>query len=288
MSYVDEAFEKMRQNGEITTTEQSLARKRHRRIRDELEDVWDIDRTFLTGSYDRHTKIKPLEDVDIFAVIKPNGGQGHYRDEPPDAIVDALVEVFDGKFKHVEPAGMAVRISMSDDDGQASFELVAAFSHATSGFEAPDPERGRWIRTDPGVHAQLTAAKNDQCKGHWVPVVKMLKGWNRETGKPVPQSFLIEVMALELVRAPFGRYQDEAAAFFGNAMERVAGPWPDPAKLGPHVDELLSQGERDRMRRAAAAALTIAEEAIYLEDKGQERKAVDKWREVFGDRLPCP
>ncbi len=26
--------------------------------------------------------------------------------------------------------------------------------------------------------------------------------------------------------------------------------------------------------------------AIYLEDEGQERKAVNKWREVFGERMP--
>lgn len=288
MNYVDEAFEKMRDAGEITPTEQTLAQNRHRRIRERLEGFWDIDRTFLTGSYDRHTKIKPLEDVDIFAVVKPDGAQGHYHDESPDNIVNDLANELDGMFKHVEPSGMAVRISMSDDDGQASFELVPAFEHASVGFEAPDTERGRWIRTHPGVHAQLTAAKNGECSDRWVPFVKMLKGWNRLAGKPVPQSFLIEVMALRLVHAPFGRYQDEVAAFFGNAMDRVAGPWPDPAELGPDVDELLTQYERDGIRRAAAGALAIAEEAIYLEDDGQERKAVHKWREIFGERMPLP
>lgn len=288
MNYVDEAFDKMRDAGEITSTEQTRAQNRHRRIRETLEGLWDVDRTFLTGSYDRHTKIKPLEDVDIFAVIKPEGAQGHYRDESPDRIVNALADELEGKFKYVEPSGMAVRISLSDDDGQASFELVPAFVHTSAGFDAPDPERGRWIRTDPGVHAQLTAAKNSECNGRWVPFVKMLKGWNRQAGKAVPQSFLIEVMALKLVHAPFGRYQDEVAAFLGNAMDRVAGPWPDPAGLGPDVDELLTQYERDTMRRAAAAALAIAEEAIYLEDDGQERKAVSKWREMFGERMPLP
>jgi hypothetical protein len=121
-----------------------------------------------------------------------------------------------------------------------------------------------------------------------VPFVKMLKGWNRQAGKPIPQSFLIEVMALEMVHAPFGRYQDEMAAFFGNVIDRAAGPWPDPAQLGPDVDELLDMFERDAIRGAAADALGIAEEAIYLEDDGQERKAVNKWRQLFGERMPLP
>lgn len=288
MSYVDQAFERMRKAGTITTTEQTLAQNRHRRIRDKVEAAWDIERTFLTGSYDRHTKIKPLEDVDIFAVIKADGAQGHFRNEAPDRIVTALATDLDGKFKHVEPSGMAVRISVSDDDGQASFELVPAFAHASSGFDAPDPDRGRWIRTDPNVHAQLTSAKNTACSEQWVPFVQMVKGWNRQAERPVPQSFLIEVMALRLVQPPFGRYQDEVATFLGNMIDRADGPWPDPADLGPDVDELLTSYQRQQIRTAASTALALAEEAIYLEDSGQGRKAVDKWREIFGERMPLP
>ena len=288
MNYVDAAFDKMRQAGEITDTEQNLAQKRHRRIRETLEVLWEIDKTFLTGSYDRHTKIRPLQDVDIFAIIKAGGAQAHFRDEEPGNIVNALSDELDGKFKHVEPSGMAVRISLSDDDGQASFELVPAFTHSSTGYEAPDPQRGRWIRTDPNVHAQLTSTKNEACDGRWVPFVKMLKGWNRQAGKPIPQSFLVEVMALELVHPPFGRYQDEMTAFFGNVVDRAGGPWPDPASLGPDVDELLTPFERDTVRREATRAVAIAEDAIFLEDDGQERKAVNKWRELFGERMPLP
>lgn len=288
MTYVDDAFEKMRKNGEITTTEQTLAQGRHQRIRTTLESVWEIDRTFLTGSYARHTKVKPLEDVDIFAVIDTAGAQGHYRDEAPSRVVDDLASLLDGKFNSAEADGMAVRVRMSDDEGQASFEIVPAFDHSSSGFEVPDPARGRWIRTDPNVHAQLTAAKNTECDGKWVPFAKMLKGWNLQAGRPIPVSFLIEVMALDLVRKPFGRYQDEVTAFLGNLIDRVNGPWKDPAGVGPNVDELITTARRSVMRSAAATALAIAEEAIYLEDEGEERKAVDKWRELFGSRMPRP
>ena len=288
MGYVDDAFEKMRKAGEITKGEQTLAQRRHHRIRDTLASEWDIDRSFLTGSYDRHTKIKPLEDVDIFAVIDPDGEQGHFRQHPPNRIISELVDCLDGKFNTVEADGMAVRISMSDDDGEATFEIVPAFDHAETGYEAPDPDRGRWIRTDPEAHARLTSDKNSTCRQMWVPFVKMVKGWNRQAGQPVPQSFLIEVMALKLVHPPFGRYQDEITTFLGNVMDRVEGPWPDPAGVGPDIDELLRTSDRDAMRSAAASAFSIAEEAVYLEDEGQERKAVEKWRELFGSRMPRP
>ncbi len=288
MGYVDDAFEKMRKSAEITKSEQTLVKSRHRRIREVLANEWDIERSFLTGSYDRHTKIKPLEDVDIFAIIDPAGSQGHYREEQPDLIITDLVDCLAGKFKHVEADGMAVRISMSDDDGQATFEVVPAFEHSDTGYEAPDPDRGRWIRTDPEVHADLTSKKNAECGEQWVPFIKMAKGWNLEAGKPVPQSFLIEVMALTLVHTPFGKYQDEVTAFLGNVIDNTNGPWPDPAGIGPDVDELLSEGDRQHLRREAIEAHSIAEEAVYLEDEGKERKAVEEWRKLFGSRMPRP
>lgn len=288
MGYVNQAFDKMRQAAEITETEQRLAQARHHRIRDKLTSLWDIDRTFLTGSYDRHTKIKPLTDVDIFAIIDSKGAQSGYRQHGPGAIVNALAEELDAHFKHVEADGPAVRVSVSDDDGQASFELVPAFENSHGDFDVPDPGRGRWIRSDPAAHASLTARKNADCAQKWVPFVKMAKGWNHEVGSVVPQSFLIEVMALDLVRTPFGRYQDEFASFVGNLVDHAGGPWPDPANVGPNVDELVTAGDREAIKAAAAAALEIAEEAIFLEDEGEERPAVEKWRELFGNRMPRP
>ena len=243
---------------------------------------------FLTGSYDRHTKIKPLTDIDIFAVIDPAGAQGHYRQQPPDLIISDLRDCLDGKFKKVEADGMAVRISMSDDDGQATFEVVPSFEHEDTGYEAPDPDRGRWIRTNPEAHAHLTSEKNAECGLMWVPFVKMAKGWNLQAGRPIPQSFLIEVMALQLVHPPFGRYQDEITTFLGNVIDHADSPWSDPAGIGPDVDELLVASERDGIRSAAIDAHSIAEEAVYLEDEGKERKAVEQWRELFGSRMPRP
>lgn len=288
MGYVDDAFEKMREAAEITTGEQQLASRRHNRIRAVVEDLWDIETTFLTGSYKRHTKIKPLADVDIFVVVKRDGAQGHYRDGPPGAILDDLCADLDDKFMHVRVDGMAVVIEMSDDDGQASFELVPAYEHSSSGYEIPDPGRGAWIRTDPSVHKDLTSTKNSECADKWVPFVKMLKSWNRVAADPISPSFLLEVMALGLVKSPFGRYQDEMATIFGNIIDGADGPWPDPAGLGPDVDDQMTAHDRATVRDAATGALAIAEEAIYLQDEGHERAAVEKWRELFGERMPRP
>ena len=70
--------------------------------------------------------------------------------------------------------------------------------------------------------------------------------------------------------------------------DHADGPWPDPAELGPALDESFTQAQRQTIRDAARAAMNVAEEAIYLQDQGKETAAVAKWRELFGNRMSRP
>ena len=83
MSYVDDAFAKLKSNLEITQTEQDTAVSRHTGIRDYVTGRWDLTDNFLTGSYRRDTKTKKLKDIDIFIVIDPDGAQAGYRAGAP-------------------------------------------------------------------------------------------------------------------------------------------------------------------------------------------------------------
>src|SRR5271168_2855926 len=64
-----EAFEKFRQRLELSDTESKDAAKRHTEVRDCIRGGFDLKTDFLSGSYKRHTKTKPLKDVDIFFVL---------------------------------------------------------------------------------------------------------------------------------------------------------------------------------------------------------------------------
>ena len=286
MSYVDEAFGKLKKTLEITDTEGALASSRQNSIRDHLSEHWEVDRTFLEGSYRRHTKTKRLQDVDIFVVIKASGAQGGYRDKSPNHVLDALAEVLREKWDDVRIDRMAAVISYGDD--VASFEVVPAFERDGGGFSIPDAKLGRWISTDPTVHQELTTKKNDACGEKYVPFVKMVKGANRELGDPVAPSFLLEVMALDLVSEPFGRYQDEVSWFLATASERISEDWADPAGLGPDVNSEMDSTERKSAGVALADAAEIAQRAVWLEDDGQDRAAVEEWRRLFGWRMPRP
>ena len=94
-------------------------------------------------------------------------------------------------------------------------------------------------------------------------------------------------MAHDLVKPHFGRYQDEVRWFLASAAEAIYRPRPDPAGLGPDVNT-LSASQRQAVASKFDRALAVAEDAVQLEDDGQERAAVEHWRPLFGWRMPGP
>ena len=58
----------------LNDKEQKNASARHQEVRDYLATKFEIERSFLTGSYERQTKTKPLKDIDIFFVLQAVAG----------------------------------------------------------------------------------------------------------------------------------------------------------------------------------------------------------------------
>jgi hypothetical protein len=286
MPTVQEQFEKFRSRLEITQGEQDDAIRRRREICDILRKTVNVTRDFLTGSYDRHTKTRPLRDVDVFVVL----ADARRSDDPKawlDRFNSALADHYGEDAVTTDPPAVRVDFGVIDDERVMSIEAVPAIEDGND-YLIPDPTRSDWMSTNPERHAEMTSAANAAFGRHWVPLVKMVKKWNQHIGAPVVPSFLLEVMALELMDTPWvGPYAREVRAFFAAAADRVADEWPDPAGLGSpvsdelHVDDQLVAQARAAMREAEAQATR----AIRLEQAGQTGAALDVWQALFGPRF---
>ncbi len=164
-------------------------------------------------------------------------------------------------------------------------------SYTTSGdttdcYEIPDRDLGKWIKTNPDTHKKQATAKNNELGGKWVPLVKMLKRWNCSASKPISPSFLIEVMALELVDPPFMTYQGEVRRFFAAAQESIMRDWSDPAGFGPPVSDQMTPGKRQAAASVLRAAQVKAARAAHLEQQGKTGEALALWREIMGKYFP--
>jgi hypothetical protein len=295
MISVHDAFKKFRSRLELGTEEQKDASRRHYEIRDYLKTKFDIERDILTGSYKRETKTKPLKDVDIFCILGEK--ERHRRDKPPPdllkAFEDALVEEY-GR-GNVKPQKRSVTIDFGvktdeneDTGGKVmSFDVVPAFVK-DGHYEIPDVGNPKgWTETDPEVHYDLAVQAHERYKREWKGIVRMTKKWNASAGKPVKPSFLIEVMALELLVPPFdGDYRYELKGLFAAMTSRIHDEWPDPAGLGPPVSSSMDRAARDAAQVALLKAETAAAAAINLERSGKNGDALKAWRALFGNMFP--
>lgn len=292
MITVEEAFEKFRQRLELSETEKQGAIRRHNDVRECIRAGFDIERDFLTGSYARHTKTKPLKDVDIFFCLGEK--DRHWRGKPPAEVLNAFEKCLTEKYgvDNVEPGRRCVTVDFekrnptADEEGKVlSNDAVPAYELEDC-YEIPDRDLGKWIKTDPDIHKEKATAKNKDCGGKWVPLVKMLKRWNRSADKPIAPSFLIEVMALELVDPPFTTYPSEVRRFFAAALGGIMKDWPDPAGFGPPVSDQMSADKRTKAAEALRAAEVKAARAVRLEQQGKTGEALALWREIMGKYFP--
>ncbi len=296
MISVKDAFKKFRSRLELHEGEQQDASRRQKEIRSHMDSKFHIEHDFLTGSYKRWTKTKPLKDVDIFCVLGEK--DRHYRDKPPSVLLKDVEDALSEKYGKANVGGqrrsVTVRFGVTPDEDEQtgdkvmSFDVVPAFAKDDY-YEIPDTATSKgWTETDPRVHADKAIEAQSKFSGEWKGLVRMAKKWNSHQGKPIKPSFLIEVMALEILTPPFGGdYRYEMKAFFASLADRINETWNDPAGLGPPVSDSMDSAKQQAARTALGKASDAAARAIQLETQGKNGEALKVWRnEVFGPLFP--
>jgi len=297
MLTLDEAFRKFKSRLELNDKEQKNASARQTEVRNCIGAKFAVQDSFLTGSYKRHTKTKPLKDIDIFFVLKEK--ERNYRDKASTVVIDdfcnALAEKYGGKAVRKQSRSVNVDFGVlvdADDNTDyriLSVDVVPAFA-AGDDYEIPDTDTGKWIKTNPKIHAEKATAAHQAFSNEWKGLVRMVKYWNnnpRHGEKPVKPSFLIEVMALQCLYGGWqGRFDYELQGFFSTLADRIFDEWPDPAGLGPPISNGMDAARKERARQLLSAASREAAAAIDHARNGRNGEALKAWRALFGPKFP--
>lgn len=285
-----EAFKKFKSRLELRDAEQADAIKLHKEIRELIDNNFTVARHFLTGSYKRHTKTRPLKDVDIFFVLDKEKEKKFLND--PVGLLESFRKCLAKEYGEdkVKIGRRSVGIDLSigpDEEKICSIDAVPAFDEGNH-YVIPDNVLNKFIETDPEIHAEEATTANKAFDGEWKPMVKMVKKWNENQGKPIKPSFLLEVMAMDIFYPPFsGGYVYELKSFFATAADRIGEVWADPAGLGSPVSDQMDATRVTNARQKLVEAGKFIDEAIQFQKQNNQGACLRVWRDkIFGDMFP--
>lgn len=276
-------FQKFRENLEITSLQGSETSSRQQNVREWVAKEMTVVHSFLTGSYTRNTMIAPLTDADIDVMLVMH--HSYYATDGQVSLLDkvkrALAKPYSGS--NISRDGQAVTIRFSD----FWVDVVPAFNRQGGGYLIPDSARRRWIETDPEKHTQLWSQMNSVRDEKFVPLIKMLKSWNRAHGRLL-NSFHLETLAYHAFYSTgITDFPTAARHFFQAAQYVVTNGSSDPAGYGGNVGIYLDVTKKSEVISRLQAAHYKADLAITYAGHGQIEMAIDKWRMIFGDYFPA-
>jgi hypothetical protein len=280
---IKQGFEVLKQNLEITTLQSSTVSTRQQTVRDAVAKELIVVDDFLTGSYRRNTMIAPLNeaDVDIFTVL-----DAKYYDANGQAnLLDRVKRVLRNTYQTPDMSrnGQAVTISFSD----FKVDVVPAFNRSGGGYLIPDSILKRWISTDPKKHVVTWSSANQAHNGDLVPLIKMIKAWNK-THSTLLRSFHLETLILNILNnVTISDFPSGVRYVFDKARTQVLLPTVDPAGYGGDIGAYLDTPSKkaDVMSRLETA-YQRAVDAEGLEKQGKTRDAYTRWQLIFDHYFP--
>lgn len=287
---IDQAFRQYASNLEITDRQAGLVRSRReavvRALRAQISLY--VPESLLIGSYDRQTLIRYLSEGDVDVMVILHYGINAVWDSPTgtEAALNRFKAVLDAAFPSVEKRRDRNCITMQYSEFR--LDVVPAFSYANgSYYKIPDAVRHLWVSTNPiEFQAQLTRL-NTTMSSMFIPMVKMVKGWNRNAGWPI-RSFHLECMMLRWFTSnpSVSSYPSTLVRFF-QALPILLGQESTDPVMGDRVDSYLDEGYPSRRQEAITKATNAAALAKSAEGMSYYAAyAIPEWKRLFGEFFP--
>lgn len=244
------------------------------------------DESCVIGSWDRNTLIRYLKEGDVDVMVILNYGKNSHWDNAQGTIL-AL-----NKFYSILKTSYPDTEMVVDENcvtlklAEFKLDVVPAFKFNDGSFSIPDTRRQAWIKTDPIKFQKLLTMVNKNMSNDFVPLIKMVKGWDREQKWPI-KSFHLECIMYKHYKSytKSFTYDSMLRVFFNRLPEYLNEAIYDPV-TNDRVDTYLNVGDkRSKAVEMAKKAAEKAEEAFKDEEK-YPIVAIGEWKDLLGEFFP--
>ena len=287
-----------------------MVTSRHKELAEDLkkelkilstEDEESKPSTFLTGSYRRHTMIRPPKDVDFFVVLD----SGEYQDDElndlitPKKLLNKLYGALENILKNEDVKIKKQRHSVTVIyDETFSIDVIPAFeTDDKKSYMIADVEKnqgsGRYIISNPKVHYKYINDINESTaineKKRFKKIVRLLKYVKRErfnVGRGKIRSFHFELLAAKILgKEKISSYSEGINNFFSHVHKyfdksSLVDPANSDNKIDDYIDELSSE-IKESIKEELKELSVISQNSLDYEKEGKDSKAIKEWEKFF-------
>lgn len=235
------------------------------------------------GSAARKTLIRPVNDVDVFAVFDDSQVWSSYRYDSKQLLYRVREALTGFNVQTVGSRGQAVRLFYTEGP---HVDITPAFPVAgiwgADGYVIPRGDGG-WQQTDPYKHHDFMAERNQALGGYLKPLVRLLKRWNTSHSSRI-KGFHLEVITQAIFTALGSNMRANVESFFQHAGSYVH--ISDPAGYSGDLAAGWSWQHQTNVNQSFVTALAQVQRARNAEAQGNSAEAMRQWRLVFGTAFP--
>jgi len=275
-----------------------------------------IDNSFLAGSLGRRTQERPLDDIDLYLVV--NGGDMFMNPDGntvPINLYGASPNYLATDFRY--KTGEWISSWLMLQAFQAPVSNIATSSGAVSGIgskkktlyfrwsdlnvdlgfvlwgQAPRQTDDRyylpkgnseawWSATNPKLDQQRLSTMNQAGGGQLLPLIRMMKWWNRYRNQDRLKGIHLEVMVENAFRNVRPAPLFPALCYtFNDLKTRLTQSCSDPTELGGPLDSSLSSSSRIASKQQLEIASTWLLMAALEIQRGNDAQAEAYIKYVF-------
>jgi len=235
--------------------------------------------------------IAPLSEADIDILVVLNSKYFHHYKEGQNGGQAGLLDLVKRTLRKtytrtpdIARNGQAVTIRFDD----FLIDVVPGFNRQGGGYLIPNSITQSWISTDPKKHVEISTAANNNHNGDLIPLIKMIKAWNKNIDRYFG-SFHLEVLAWSILNGvTISNFPSGVRYFLEKGRELVSKQNADPAGYGGDVGSYINSAEK--IQEAVGKFQLGYERAVKAEDyerRGYTGEAIEMWRKIFGDYFPA-
>lgn len=289
---IKKSFHEFKENLEITDRQATAVSNCRSNLVDAFIESYislHNQQTRVIGSYDRNTLIRPLSsgDVDMMIILHYSDNKDCDNPEGTIKILDKFKYILDKKYPDTSKRRDRNCITMQLQ--QFRLDVVPAFYNENGYYQIPDSIDKKWVVTNPIKFAENITSINKAMEGSFVPLIKMVKAWNKANGDYL-NGYHIECMMYYRYISYIQSYTYDSMLkiFFENLPSYIQTNCNDPIMLGS-VDSYLGGyfGEkRQAAIKKAQQAKEIAALAFSQSESGYQESAIKCWKNLLGNYFP--